>query len=148
MTEFVAVHPTDPQPRVIRRVAARLADGAVLAYPTDSSNALGCRLHAAQATFALTGSLHATGLFSPDGKLLCLREDVGRHNAMDKVVGWAFREGRLPLERALLCVSGRLSFELGWLALAVYSVDAWWQMRQLAPLPPAERAVARAEEPA
>ena len=69
-------------------------------------------LRSAQATFALTGSLHATGLFSADGELLCLREDVGRHNAMDKVVGWAFREGRLPLTESLLCVSGRLSFEL------------------------------------
>jgi FdhD protein len=70
------------------------------------------RLRAAQATFALTGSLHATGLFAADGELLCVREDVGRHNAMDKVVGWAFREGRLPLTESVLCVSGRLSFEL------------------------------------
>jgi FdhD protein len=70
------------------------------------------RLRAAQATFALTGSLHATGLFAADGALLSLREDVGRHNAMDKVVGWAFREGRLPLTESVLCVSGRLSFEL------------------------------------
>jgi FdhD protein len=66
----------------------------------------------AQAAFALTGGLHATGLFSPDGTLLCAREDVGRHNAMDKVVGWAFGEGLLPLSRSVLCVSGRLSFEL------------------------------------
>jgi len=70
------------------------------------------RLRTAQATFALTGSLHATGLFAADGELLCVREDVGRHNAMDKVVGWAFREGRLPLTESVLCVSGRLSFEL------------------------------------
>ena len=70
------------------------------------------RLREAQAAFAVTGGLHATGLFSRDGELLCLREDVGRHNAMDKVIGWAFREGRLPLADALLCVSGRLSFEL------------------------------------
>jgi FdhD protein len=70
------------------------------------------RLRAAQAAFAATGGLHATGLFRPDGELLCAREDVGRHNALDKVVGWAFREGLLPLADAILCVSGRLSFEL------------------------------------
>jgi FdhD protein len=70
------------------------------------------RLRAAQPAFAATGGLHATGLFAADGDLLCLREDVGRHNAMDKVVGWAFREGRLPLAGEILCVSGRLSFEL------------------------------------
>jgi len=70
------------------------------------------RLREAQAAFAATGGLHATGLFSADGELLCSREDVGRHNAMDKVIGWAFDAGRLPLEDAMLCVSGRLSFEL------------------------------------
>jgi len=74
--------------------------------------ALPDRLREEQATFALTGSLHATGLFAADGELLCLREDVGRHNAMDKVVGWAFGEGLLPLGESVLCVSGRLSFEL------------------------------------
>ncbi len=70
------------------------------------------RLRAAQATFEATGGLHASGLFSEEGELLCLREDVGRHNALDKVVGWAFGEGLLPLERSLLCLSGRISFEL------------------------------------
>ena len=70
------------------------------------------RLREQQAAFAETGGLHATGLFDPTGKLLCLREDVGRHNAMDKVIGWAFGEQRLPLADAILCVSGRLSFEL------------------------------------
>jgi FdhD protein len=70
------------------------------------------RLREAQAAFAVTGGLHATGLFTPSGELLCIREDVGRHNAMDKVLGWAFREERLPLADAVLCVSGRLSFEL------------------------------------
>jgi FdhD protein len=70
------------------------------------------RLREAQRAFAATGGLHATGLFSADGELECVREDVGRHNAMDKVVGWAFGEGLLPLESRILCVSGRLSFEL------------------------------------
>jgi FdhD protein len=69
-------------------------------------------LRAAQATFAATGGLHATGLFGADGERLCVREDVGRHNAMDKVIGWAFGEGVLPLAQQILCVSGRLSFEL------------------------------------
>jgi FdhD protein len=65
-----------------------------------------------QPTFARTGGLHATGLFTPAGELLAVREDVGRHNAMDKVIGWALTEGRIPLHPNILCVSGRLSFEL------------------------------------
>jgi FdhD protein len=70
------------------------------------------RLRADQGAFAATGGIHATGLFDREGALLCAREDVGRHNAMDKVVGWAFGQHRLPLTDAILCVSGRLSFEL------------------------------------
>ena len=70
------------------------------------------RLREAQAAFDVTGGLHATGLFSADGELLCVREDVGRHNALDKVIGRAFLDGLLPLSRSVLCVSGRLSFEL------------------------------------
>jgi FdhD protein len=70
------------------------------------------RLRAGQGAFAATGGVHATGLFERDGALVCVREDVGRHNAMDKVVGWAFGEGRLPLADTILCLSGRLSFEL------------------------------------
>ena len=65
-----------------------------------------------QPEFARTGGLHATGLFGRDGELRCVREDVGRHNAFDKVVGWALERGELPLRDGLLCVSGRLSFEL------------------------------------
>jgi FdhD protein len=70
------------------------------------------RLRAAQAAFEATGGLHATGLFTAEGELTTLREDVGRHNAFDKVVGRAFLDGLLPLARSILCVSGRLSFEL------------------------------------
>jgi FdhD protein len=92
----VAVHaaPLPDGPRIPRALLASLPD----------------RLR--QPTFERTGGLHATGLFSSGGELLIAREDVGRHNAMDKVIGRALLDGLVPLGERILCVSGRLSFEL------------------------------------
>ena len=88
--------------------AERLPDGPPI--ERDLLAALPDRLR--QPTFARTGGLHATGLFTAAGDLLLVREDVGRHNAMDKVIGRALRDGLVPLHDHVLCVSGRLSFEL------------------------------------
>jgi FdhD protein len=90
----VASAPLGPGPIVDRALLAALPD----------------RLE--QPTFELTGGVHATGLFDATGRLLIAREDVGRHNAMDKVVGRALLDGLVPLADKILCVSGRLSFEL------------------------------------
>jgi FdhD protein len=94
--EEVAVHTTSlgPGPRVPRALLADLPE----------------RLR--QPTFERTGGLHATGLFDSSGALLVAREDVGRHNAMDKVIGCALARGLVPLSDHILCVSGRISFEL------------------------------------
>jgi FdhD protein len=82
----------------------RVARSALLALPE--------RLRAAQTVFDATGGLHAAARFEPDGTLVHLREDVGRHNALDKLVGHAALEGDLPLSESVLLVSGRLSFEI------------------------------------
>ena len=87
------------------------------AVPVDASVLAGLpdALRASQSAFAETGGLHAAGVFAPDGTLLAAREDVGRHNAVDKAIGHLFREGRLPLPDgagAILLVSGRASFEI------------------------------------
>jgi FdhD protein len=88
--------------------AERLPPGPAVA--ADLLAALPDRLR--QPGFERTGGLHATGLFDASGELRLVREDVGRHNAMDKVVGRALLDGLLPLRGRVLCVSGRLSFEL------------------------------------
>jgi len=88
----------------------KMARGVLAALPE--------KLRAAQSTFAATGGVHASGLFTPAGDLVALREDVGRHNALDKIIGWALAEGRVPLANLALLVSGRVSFEIVQKAIA------------------------------
>ncbi|MDZ8276882.1 formate dehydrogenase accessory sulfurtransferase FdhD [Microbacterium aquimaris] len=93
--------------------AARLPIGQVAPLiDADVVAALPDALRDAQPVFDATGGVHAAGLFTAGGDLVCVREDVGRHNAVDKVIGWALREGRLPVTDLVLQVSGRASFEL------------------------------------
>lgn len=83
-----------------------------LRIPTALLYTLPERLHAAQSVFAHTGGLHAAALFSADGQFLLLREDVGRHNAVDKLIGYGLLHGDFPYTRHILMVSGRTSFEI------------------------------------
>jgi FdhD protein len=103
----------------IDAVRSRVGDvsGDPVRVPPETLEALPGRLRAAQQVFERTGGLHAAGLFTAAGELVCLREDVGRHNAVDKVVGWAANEGRLPLAGHVLVVSGRVAFEIAHKAL-------------------------------
>ena len=94
---------------ITRRIAP-IASRAKITAPTMLR--LGSRLRESQEVFAATGGLHACGLFDLEGKLLAAREDIGRHNAVDKVVGWALTNEMLPLAKAVMMVSGRLSFEI------------------------------------
>jgi len=91
-----ALEPPNPEFRLDAEVLVRLPD----------------ELRASQAVFGRTGGLHAAALFDAKGKLLVLREDIGRHNAVDKVIGWALLENRVPLGDAVLMVSGRGGFEI------------------------------------
>ena len=80
--------------------------------PREVVLSLSERMTAHQQLFQNTGGSHASALFDEQGNLLCVREDVGRHNALDKVIGWALRQGYLPLHHHMVVVSGRASFEL------------------------------------
>jgi FdhD protein len=92
------------------RVSGPLPAGPAIS--PDVLKALPSRLRESQGLFEATGGLHAAALFDPSGTLLALREDVGRHNALDKLVGWAFTENLLPLNDYLVLVSGRSSYEI------------------------------------
>ena len=83
-----------------------------LRVSAESICAMPDKLRAHQRNFARTGGLHAAGLFSASGELLAEREDIGRHNAVDKIVGWALRQNKLPLAECVLLVSGRGGFEI------------------------------------
>jgi FdhD protein len=100
--ELSGLHPLPPGPAIDSVTLCALPD----------------RLRAAQSLFSRTGGLHAAGLFTAQGELVCAREDVGRHNAVDKLVGWALVNRRLPLDSHLLVVSGRAGYEICQKALA------------------------------
>jgi FdhD protein len=95
----------------LRRRGLRRPESASLISPEILSE-LPQKLRAVQAVFGRTGGLHAAALFTAGGELLAVREDIGRHNAVDKIIGWAFLQGRLPLSGQVLLVSGRGGFEI------------------------------------
>ena len=94
----------------VRKSAPQIEDDTT--FPPDVLYQMPDRLRKSQAVFEETGGLHAAGIFDREGNLVVLREDIGRHNAVDKVIGWAFLEGKLPLSGHALMVSGRASFEI------------------------------------
>src|SRR5437899_1997263 len=96
--------------KVRDHVASECQDHLAVEEPLEIR--LGAGMHDAQATFEKTGGLHAAGLFDADGRLIVLREDIGRHNAVDKVIGHMVLAGGVPLGRHVLMVSGRVSFEI------------------------------------
>ncbi|GIW24105.1 MAG: sulfurtransferase FdhD [Meiothermus sp.] len=100
----------------LRRRYAPLEAGWQVSSPVITQ--LPSLLHRQQKLFQQTGGLHAAALFDPHGNLLALREDVGRHNALDKLLGWALLENRLPLSEGVVLVSGRASYELAQKTLA------------------------------
>jgi FdhD protein len=100
------------------RVDGYRLESATATIPPQVIADLPARLTSQQRLFTATGGVHAAGLFTPTGKTVCVREDIGRHNAVDKVIGWALLQGQLPLHDHLLLVSSRASYEIMQKALA------------------------------
>jgi len=110
MTSACGVCGKESLDQIERRGLASIEQGFTVDHTVLS--ALPSTLTAAQGLFSKTGGLHAAALFTATGELLALQEDVGRHNAVDKIIGWALLEGKLPLSTCILMVSGRSSFEI------------------------------------